>query len=153
MQAPTQHPTPAHPVTPPPQRRRKAWAFAAAFILVVVAVGIAALVERSGDESPVAEEPMTPQVESLTWSRVPHDEAVFNPTMGKDMMWSVTVEAPDSSPLERPAPATGSYRPGRFGLRLLAEPWLAAQYGTRWTKLRRACRVDLGGWDHLVDAP
>lgn len=95
MQAPTQHPTPVTPVTPPPQRRRKAWAFAVAFILVITAIGIAALAIRGGDDTPVTDEPMAPiQVESLRWSRVPQDEAVFNPTMGKDMMWSVTRGGP-----------------------------------------------------------
>ncbi len=60
MQAPTQHPTPTTPVTSPPQRRRKVWAFAAAFILMIVAVGVAALVTRGGGEAPVSDEPMAP---------------------------------------------------------------------------------------------
>ena len=106
MQAPTQHPTPVTPVTPPPQRRRKAWAFAAAFILIIAAIGIAALVARSRGDAPVADEPTAPvtvppttsapdpiDVQSLTWTRVPHDEAVFNPT-GDDQMWDVTVGGP-----------------------------------------------------------
>jgi hypothetical protein len=98
MQAPTQHPTPTTPITPPPPpRRRRAWAFAAGFVVILLVVGAAALFPR-GDETPVADEPApepsvtTPEVattataetpadpirvESLTWSRVPHDEAVF----------------------------------------------------------------------------
>lgn len=95
MQAPTQQPTVTSPVTPPAQRRRRVWAFAAAFILIVVAVGIAALVAGGGRDAPVTDEPMAPtDVESLTWSRVPHDDAVFNPTTGIDMMWSITRGGP-----------------------------------------------------------
>ena len=87
MQAPTQHSTVSR-ATPRPRRRRRAWAFAAAFVLVVAAIGIAALFIRDSGESPVADEPMAPattsapdpfDVQSLTWSRVPHDDAVFNP--------------------------------------------------------------------------
>ena len=85
MQAPTQHPI--TPPTSPPPLRRKAWAFAAAFILMLASIGIAALVLR-GDGAPVTDEPAPPttvaetlgettDVESLTWSRVPYDEAVF----------------------------------------------------------------------------
>jgi hypothetical protein len=109
MQAPTQHPTPTTPITPSPPRRRKAWAFAAAFILVIAAIGIAALAIRGGDDTPVTDEPIAPvtittappttsaptpiDVHSLTWSRVPHDEAVFNPT-GQDVMHDVIVGGP-----------------------------------------------------------
>ena len=64
MQAPTQHPTPTSPVTRPPSSRRKAWAFTAAFILMIVAVGIAALVTRGGGEAPVSDEPTAP---TTTW--------------------------------------------------------------------------------------
>lgn len=109
--APTRPRIQAAPVTsPPPQRRRKAWAFAVAFILVVVAVGLAALVTRDGDHSPVADEPMAPvtvttpssttaaphpiDIQSLTWTRVPHDEAVFNPTTGVDVMSSIAEGGP-----------------------------------------------------------
>jgi hypothetical protein len=89
-----QAPTPTSPVTPSPQRQ-KVWAFAAAFILILAAVGIATLVARSGDKPSVADEPMAPiDVESLTWSRVPQDEAVFNPTEGIDMMSSVIEGGP-----------------------------------------------------------
>ncbi len=94
MQAPTHQPT---PVTAKPPRRRTAWAFAAAFILVIAAIGIAALAIRGGDTTPVTTEPMAPtaiDVQSLIWTRVPHDEAVFNPTAGIDRMWSVTVGGP-----------------------------------------------------------
>ncbi len=106
MQAPTQHPTTTSPATPPTTRRRKAWAFAAAFIVAMAAIGIAALAIRSGENTPVTDEPMAPgtvttappttpaptafDVRSLTWSRVPHDEAVFNPT-GEEAMLAVTV--------------------------------------------------------------
>jgi hypothetical protein len=98
MQAPTQHPTPTTPRTPPPRPRlRRAWAFAAGFVVILLVVGAAALFLRGGD-TPVGDEPApeptvtTPEVattataetptdpirvESLTWSRVPHDEAVF----------------------------------------------------------------------------
>lgn len=59
MQAPTQHPTPTTPLTPPPQRR-KAWAaVAAAFVLALAAIGAAALVMRGGDGE-VADTPPVP---------------------------------------------------------------------------------------------
>jgi hypothetical protein len=88
MQAPTQHQaTPSLPTAPPSLRRRKAWVFAAAFILILVSVGIAALALRNNNP-PVVDEPAPPttvaetaeepiSVESLTWSRVPLDQAVF----------------------------------------------------------------------------
>ena len=109
MQAPTQHPTTTTPVTPTPPKRRKAWAFAAAYVLVVAAIGIAALAIRGGGEAPVGEEPMAPvtvttppsttsasgpiDVQSLTGTRVPHDEAVVSPT-SEDVMHDVTVGGP-----------------------------------------------------------
>jgi hypothetical protein len=89
MQAPTQHETTEpHPTTSQPSRSRRAWAFAAAFILILASIGIAALVLR-GDGATVTDEPAPPTtiaetpdepvgVESLTWSRIPHDEAVFD---------------------------------------------------------------------------
>jgi len=56
MQAPTQHPSEtATPPTPPP-RWRRVWAFAAAFILILVVVGATALVLRS-DDAQVTDEP------------------------------------------------------------------------------------------------
>ena len=81
MQAPTQpQTTPSLPTTPPPLRRRKAWAFATAFILILATIGIAALLMR-GDTTGVADEPAVPttfleeppdriSVDSLNWSRV-----------------------------------------------------------------------------------
>jgi hypothetical protein len=98
MQAPTQHETTEpHPTTPQPLRSRRAWAFAAAFILIVVAVGIAALLLR-GDNAPVTDEPappttiaattpdqetnegaLPPGIEQLKWTRVAGDAAVFAP--------------------------------------------------------------------------
>ena len=75
MQAPTQHPTPTSPVTPPPQRRRKVWAFALAFIVVLVAIGVAALVTRGGGDAPVSDEPMPP----VTVTTLPSTTAAPDP--------------------------------------------------------------------------
>lgn len=77
MQAPTQHrPLPA----PPPLRRRRAWAFVAAFAVVLASIGIAAfalrisspaVTEESAPPTTVAETPEQPvNVDSLTWSRI-----------------------------------------------------------------------------------
>ena len=93
MQAPTQ-PT---PTTRQAQGRRSVWAFAAAFVVILVVVGAAALLLRN-DDMQVTDEPVpttsiepTPSttvavpptepslVESLVWSRVSYDEAVFGP--------------------------------------------------------------------------
>jgi hypothetical protein len=108
MQAPTQHPS--RTTTPAGQRRRKVWAFAAAFILVLAAIGVAALAIRGGYSRPVTDKPMAPEtvttappttsaptatdVQSLTWSRLPQDGAVFDPTTGTDRMSSVTAGGP-----------------------------------------------------------
>lgn len=95
MQAPTQYPTATPIDTAPVHHRRKAWAFAAAFILVAAAVVVAAFVTRGDSEAPVADEPTAPvQVESLTWSRVPHDQALFDPTKGIDVITSITAGGP-----------------------------------------------------------
>ena len=60
MQAPTQHQTtPSPPTTPPPLRRGKAWAFAAAFIVILASIGIVALALRNNNP-PVADEPAPP---------------------------------------------------------------------------------------------
>ena len=74
MQAPTQHPTEPTPTTPK-RRSRRVWAFAAAFIIVLVGVGLAALL-LSSEEQPVVDEPPF-DIESLRWTRVPHNPAVF----------------------------------------------------------------------------
>ena len=154
MQAPTQYPTPTRPVTPTPPRRRRAWVFAAAFILVVVAVGAAALVIRGDGDAPVADEPMAPiDVGSLAWSRVSHDDTVFNPTPGVDMMWSVTRGGPGfvavgrtfSSDAPAPIPVEmdwaywqnlGSYILGDGDLRYRGEPavWVSED-GITWSRL------------------
>jgi hypothetical protein len=107
MQAPTQHQT-TPSTTPQPLRSRRAWVFAAAFILILAAVGIAALVLR-GDGATVTDEPAPPttmvetpgepiSIESLTWSRIPHDEAVFggsqHPGEAFDGIFDVTAGGP-----------------------------------------------------------
>lgn len=86
MQAPTQHPI--TPPTSPSPVRRKAWAFAVAFILILASIGIAALFLR-GEGGPVIDEPVPPTTipetrgesisfESLTWTRAPLDPSVFS---------------------------------------------------------------------------
>jgi hypothetical protein len=68
MQFPTQQ-------QPTRLRRRNVWAFAVAFVLIIAAVGIAALALR-GDTGPAADEPARPTTEepigidSLSWSRI-----------------------------------------------------------------------------------
>jgi hypothetical protein len=100
MHAPTQHQTtPSPQTTPLPQRRRRAWALAAAFILTLAAVGVVALALRNNTR-PFADEPAPPttvsapptsipvtteepiSVRSLTWSRVPLERAVFSAPTG-----------------------------------------------------------------------
>lgn len=95
MQAPTQHPTPTNTPPTPPPRWRRLWAFAAAFILILVVVGSAVLLLRS-DDARVSDEPAPPVtvaktpteaivVESLVWSRLPLDEDVVGVPVHTDM--------------------------------------------------------------------
>lgn len=83
MQASTQHPTPTTPPTAPPSRRHRVWAFAAAFVFVLVVVGAAALLLRSDDPQVTEPAPSTTMavtptepslVESFVWSRAPGDQ-------------------------------------------------------------------------------
>ncbi len=77
------------------QRRRSVWAFAAAFVAILVVVGGAALVLRSDDAqvtdepaptTTVAEETTAPfDVESLIWSRVPLGQDVVGVRRDRDM--------------------------------------------------------------------
>ncbi len=66
-----------------PPRNRKPVLVAAAAFTVVVAVGVAAALVAAGSEdrspatTPQTTTPTTPLLSSLTWSRVPHDDAVF----------------------------------------------------------------------------
>jgi hypothetical protein len=61
---------------------------------VLVLVGGAALLLRvTGEGSPVATTPQIDSLSSLTWSRVPHDEAVFGGPFGQSM-FDVTVGGP-----------------------------------------------------------
>lgn len=85
-------------------RRWRGWAVAvASAVLVLLIVGGGVLLMR-GSDRPVADEPAPPttvsetptepiQLESLVWSRVPHDEAVFSPSEVQDIK-SVTVGGP-----------------------------------------------------------
>jgi hypothetical protein len=127
MQAPTRPPTPTVPVTStPPRQRRRGWAFAAAFVLVVGAAGAVALVLRVGPGL-VADEPTqpgteatgVPAVESLQWSRVPDDPFAFRP-MADDTIHSVT------------AYGSGFVAVGEIGWR--AAVWLSSD-GITWSLL------------------
>lgn len=93
MQAPTQHPTALEPT--PSKHWNKAWAFAAAFIVVLIGVGLASLVMRS-DDARTTDEPMPPTTvteaapepdlfDSLAegWERV-HDEIVVSYRLNDD---------------------------------------------------------------------
>ncbi len=89
MQTSTQHQTP----TTPPLLRRRAWAFAAAFVAVVVAVGLAALL-LSGTESSVIDQPATTIDSAATsttnWFNVPMQA----PAAARVSQWIV---APDGT--------------------------------------------------------
>ncbi len=93
------------------------------------------------------------EVESLAWSRVSHDDTVFNPTPGVDMMWSVTRGGPGfvavgrtfSSDAPAPIPVEmdwaywqnlGSYILGDGDLRYRGEPavWVSED-GITWSRL------------------
>ncbi len=85
-----------------PPRTRKPVLVAAAAFTVVVAVGVAAALVAAGSEdrslatTPQTTTPTpttTPLLSSLSWSRVPHDEAVFGGA-GEQSMSSVTVGGP-----------------------------------------------------------
>ena len=105
----TRRPTPNLAGTPVRHRRRRAWAFVVAFLAVVASIGIAALVMRGRDNAPVTDQPAPPvtntgpsttaaalsgRLESLAWTRVPHDDAVFDPTPGVDVMKDVVAWGP-----------------------------------------------------------
>ena len=85
-----------------PPRTRKPLLVAAAVFTVVVAIGVAAALVTAGSEdrspatTPQTTTPTpttTPLLSSLSWSRVPHDEAVFGGA-GEQSMFSVTVGGP-----------------------------------------------------------
>ena len=82
----------AHPVEFPPRRQRLV-ALAAAVVVLVVLGGVALLQTVIGSDAPVVTTPPTDAVSSFTWSRVPHDEAVFGGPGGQQM-YSVTVGGP-----------------------------------------------------------
>ena len=74
---------PARPLIPV----RRGWlvAVAAATVVLLVVGGLTLLTRVAGTESPVATTPPTDPVSSPTWSRVPHDEAVFGGVGGQRM--------------------------------------------------------------------
>ena len=90
---------PVQPLQPMPQparfRRPQGWlvAVGAAAAVFVLAGATALLFRVTPSEAPVATVPPIDDVSSLTWSRVPHDEAVFGGPAGQ-WMASVTVGGP-----------------------------------------------------------
>lgn len=126
MQAPTHRSTTTTLTTSRPPRHRRAWAFAAAFVVFVAAIGVVALLLQDGT-GPVADEPTSadiespavPAVESLQWSRVPDDPSAFRP-MANDAIHSVT------------AVSSGFVAVGESGGR--AAVWLSSD-GITWSLL------------------
>ncbi len=85
-------PTPA----PAGSRRRRLVAVAVATAVLVFVGGTALIFQRTGTDSPVAPVATSPLIDSfssLSWSRVPHDEAVFGGGGGQSM-YGVTVGGP-----------------------------------------------------------
>jgi len=76
-----------------PPRQRWLVAVAAAAAVLVLVGGVALLSLGTGSDSAVATTPQIDSLSSLTWSRVPHDEAVFGGEFGQSM-YDVTVGGP-----------------------------------------------------------
>ncbi|MDJ0498357.1 MAG: hypothetical protein QNJ89_11030 [Acidimicrobiia bacterium] len=92
IQGPIQHKaTESHPTTPQTSRSRRAWAFAAAFILILASIGIAALVLRS-DEAPVTDEPAPPTTIAETTPEQETDEGALLPGI-EQLEWTRVVDA------------------------------------------------------------
>jgi hypothetical protein len=106
-----------------PVRRRGLVAVAAAAVVLLVVGGLALLTLVGGSESPVATTPPSDPVSSSTWSRVPHDEAVFGGD-GAQEMSGVTVGGPGLV-------AVGSDGFGALETYLRTRPW--GRHAAVWT--------------------
>jgi hypothetical protein len=112
---------PVRPIRPlAPSSPRRGWlvAVAAAAAVLVLVGGAALLLRVTGSDSPVATTPQIDSLSSLTWSRVPHDEAVFGGPL-EQRMFDVTAggpglvavgleEWPDIGTPSAPAPPSGA---------------------------------------------
>lgn len=87
---------PVRPLGPlPSSNRHRGWlvGVAAAGAVLVLIGGVALLLRAATTETPAATTPPIVSSPSLTWSRVPYDEAAFGGARGQ-MMKSVTVGGP-----------------------------------------------------------
>ena len=84
---------PEYPAEPIVSTRRRGWlvAVATAVAMLVVVGGASLLLQVTGPDTPVATTPPTTPQSLGTWSRVPHDDAVFG---GGSSLSSVTVGGP-----------------------------------------------------------